>query len=56
VKSSVNRANLTPLCQEFWTRKERDRITIMVGIKQGELSLAAASPLLGLSYRQTQRI
>jgi hypothetical protein len=27
-------------------RKERDRITIMVGIKQGGLTLAAAAPLL----------
>jgi len=28
-------------------RKERDRITIMVGIKKGELTLAAAAPLRG---------
>jgi len=38
------------------SRKERDRITIMVGIKQEELTLAAAAPLLGLSYRQTRRV
>jgi len=37
-------------------RKERDRITIMVGIKKGELTLAAAAPVLGLSYRQTRRV
>ena len=38
------------------SRKERDRITIMVGIKQGELTLAGAAPLLELSYRQTRRV
>lgn len=38
------------------SRKERERITIMVGIKQHELTLAAAAPLLGLSYRQTRRV
>ena len=37
------------------SRKERDRITIMVGIKQRQLTLAAAARLLGLSYRQTRR-
>ena len=36
--------------------KERDRMTIMVGIKQSELTLAAAAPVLGLSYRQTRRV
>jgi transposase len=37
-------------------RKERDRITILVGINQGKLTLAAAAPLLGLCYRQTRRV
>jgi transposase len=38
------------------SRKERDRMTIMLGIEQGPLSLAAAAPVLGLSYRQTRRV
>ena len=38
------------------SRKERNRMTIMVGIQQGELTLRAAAPVLGLSYRQTRRV
>jgi len=38
------------------SRKERERIKIMAGIEQDELTLAAAAPLLGLSYRQTRRV
>jgi len=38
------------------SRKERDRLTIMAGIKTGELTLVAAAPVLGLSYRQTRRV
>jgi hypothetical protein len=38
------------------SRKERDRMTIMVEIKAGKLSLRAAAPLLGLSDRQTRRV
>ena len=38
------------------SRKERDRMTIMVGIQHGELTLRAAAQVLGLSYRQTRRV
>ena len=38
------------------SRKERDRMTIMVGIQHGELTLGAAAQVLGLSYRQTLRV
>ena len=38
------------------SRKERDRMTIMVGIREGELTLRAAAQVLGLSYRQTRRV
>lgn len=38
------------------SRRERDRMTIMVGIKRQELTLVAAGQLLELSYRQTQRV
>ena len=38
------------------SRRERDRLTIMVGIKRQELTLVAAGQLLELSYRQTQRV
>jgi len=31
-------------------------MTILVGLKAGKLTLRAASPLLGLSYRQTRRV
>jgi len=38
------------------SRKERERITVMVGVKTNELSQVQASELLGLSYRQAKRI
>jgi transposase len=38
------------------SRKERNRITIMVGVKTKELSQAQAAELLGVSYRQAKRI
>jgi hypothetical protein len=38
------------------SRKERNRMTIMVGIKRQELTLVQAADLLGLGYRQTQRV
>jgi hypothetical protein len=37
-------------------RKERDRLTIMVGVKREELTQVQAAELLGLSYRQTKRV
>lgn len=38
------------------SRKERDRLTIMVGIKRQELTLVQAAGLMGVSYRHTQRV
>ena len=38
------------------SRKERERITIMTGVKVKELSQMQAAQLLGLSYRQTKRV
>jgi hypothetical protein len=38
------------------SRKERDRLTIMVGVKREELTQVQAAELLGLSYRQTKRV
>lgn len=38
------------------SRKERDRLTIMIGIKQQELTLVAAAEVMAISYRQTQRV
>jgi hypothetical protein len=38
------------------SRQERDRLTIMVGMKRQELTLAQAADMLGLSYRQSQRV
>src|SRR5664279_1600379 len=45
-------------CMETLTmsRRERERITIMAGIKSGELSQVQATKLLGLGYRQTKRV
>ena len=37
-------------------RKERNRITIMAGVKAKELSQVQAAELLGLSYRQAKHI
>jgi hypothetical protein len=38
------------------SRKERDRLTIMVGVSKQKLTLVAAGKLMGLSYRQSKRI
>ena len=38
------------------SRKERNRLTIMNGIQGQELTLVQAADLLGLGYRQTQRV
>src|ERR1035438_5430508 len=38
------------------SRKERDRMTIMVGVKREELTQVQAAKLLGLSCRQSKRI
>ena len=38
------------------SRKERDRITIMAGVKAKELSQVQAAELLGLGYRQAKRV
>jgi hypothetical protein len=38
------------------SRKERERLTIMVGVKRKELTQVQAAELLGLSYRQTKRV
>ena len=36
--------------------KERDRLRIMVGVKQEELTLVQAAGLMGVGYRQSKRI
>jgi hypothetical protein len=38
------------------SRKERERLTIMVGIQQEELTLVQAAELMGVCYRQSKRI
>jgi transposase len=38
------------------SRKERDRITIMAGVKSNELSQVQAAELMGLGYRQAKRV
>jgi transposase len=38
------------------SRKERDRITMMAGVKAKELSQVQAAELLGLGYRQAKRV
>jgi Helix-turn-helix domain len=38
------------------SRRERDRMTIMVEIKRKELTLVEASQVMDLSYRQTRRV
>ena len=38
------------------SRKERERLTIMVGVKRKELTQVQAAELLCLSYRQTKRV
>jgi len=38
------------------SRKERDRMKIMAGVKAKELSQAQAAELMGLGYRQAKRV
>ena len=38
------------------SRKERDRLTIMAGVKEQELTLVQASELMGVCCRQSKRI
>ena len=38
------------------SRKERERMTIMAGVKSQELSQVQAAELMGLGYRQAKRI
>ncbi len=38
------------------SRKERDRMTIMAGVKSQELSQVQAAELMGLGYRQAKRV
>jgi hypothetical protein len=38
------------------SRKERDRLTIMAGVKEQELTLVQACELMAVSYRQSKRI
>lgn len=38
------------------SRKERDRIAIMIEIKRRELTLVQAAQVMDLSYRQTKRV
>lgn len=38
------------------SRKERDRLKIMAGVEEGELTLVQAAKLCGLGYRQIKRV
>ena len=38
------------------SRKERERLTIRVGVKEQALTLVQASELMGVCYRQSKRI
>jgi len=38
------------------SRKERERLTVMAGIKQKELTLVQAAALMGVGYRQSKRL
>jgi len=38
------------------SRKERERLTVMAGVKQQELTLVQAAGLMGVGYRQSKRI
>jgi hypothetical protein len=38
------------------SRKERERLTVMVGVTEQELTLVQASELMGVCYRQGKRI
>ena len=38
------------------SRKERERLTVMVGVKKQELTLVQAGELMAVGYRQSKRI
>ena len=38
------------------SKRERDRLVILAGVKRNELTLVQASEVLGLCYRQTKRV
>ena len=38
------------------SRKERERLTVMVGVTDRKLTLVPASELMGVCYRQSKRI
>jgi hypothetical protein len=38
------------------SRKERERMTIMAGVQEEELTLVEAAELMGVCYRQSKRI
>ena len=38
------------------SRKERERLTIMAGVKQQGLTLVQAAELMAVGYRQSKRI
>jgi hypothetical protein len=38
------------------SRKERERVTVMAGVRKAELTLVAAAALMGVGYRQSKRI
>jgi len=38
------------------SRKERERVTVMAGVAEQELTLVAAAELMGVCYRQSKRI
>ena len=38
------------------SRSERERLTVMTGVKQAELTLVQAAELMGVCYRQGKRI
>ena len=38
------------------SKRERERITVMTGVKQGRVTLVQASQLLDLGNRQTKRV
>ena len=38
------------------SRKDRDRLTIMIGIKRQKLTVVQAAGLMGLGYRQSKRV
>jgi hypothetical protein len=38
------------------SRKERERMTVMAGVSQQELTLVAAGELMGVCYRRSKRI